>query len=165
MASLHPIHRIKHVVDAEGATVAGTQSVVDIIDTVDAPVLASVNQVETGSKVNGFYLRVEILHASTAGRSNAYLLIYKNVGNNIGAERPDPNAVGSNDMKRYVIHQEMIMLNGDASNGQPRTLFNGVIAIPKGMRRNGPDDKLQVVIFTPTVVSDWCLQCIYKEFK
>ncbi len=164
--SLRPIHRVKHVVDAEGVTVAATVSVIPLIDTVDAPVITSPTQVETASTTNAFYLRVEVLHASTAGRSNAYLMIFKNVGNNISASsRPIPNAVGISDMKRYVIHQEMVMLNGDAGNGQPRTLFNGVISIPKGMRRNGPDDQLQLVLFTPTVVMDFCVQCIYKEFK
>ncbi len=165
MSSLHPVHRIKHVVDAEGGTIAATQSVIDLIDTVDNPVIGVTQDCETGSKVNAIYLRVEILHSSGAGRANAYMMVFKNVGNNISAERPNPNAVGASDMKRYVIHQEMVMMNGDAGNGQPRTLFNGVISIPRGMRRCGPDDKLQLVIFTPTVLGDFCVQCIYKEFK
>ncbi len=164
--SLRPIHRIKHVVDSEGGLVAGAVSVTALADTVDSPVIGSVNQVETGSKINAFYLRIEVLHSSGAGRSNCYFLLFKNVGNNItAAQRPVPNAVGGNDMKRYVIHQEMIMMNGDAGNGQPRTLFNGVISIPRGMRRNGPDDTWQAVLFTPTVAADFCLQAIYKEFK
>ncbi len=163
--STRPIHRIKHVVDAEGGTVAGTTTVVDLINTVDAPTIGSVNECETGSKVNGIYLKVEILHASGAGRSNAYLSIFKNPGSNLNGPRPDPNATGGSDAKSYVIHQEMIMMNGDAGNGQPRVLFNGVIKIPKGYIRNGPSDKLQCLILTPTVVGDWCLQCHYKEFR
>ncbi len=164
-SSLRPVHRIKHVVDAEGALVAGTASVIDIIATADAPVLANTNSCETGSKVNGVYLRVEVLHSSGAGRANCYLMIYKNVGNNTTGVRPAANLVGLNDMKRYVIHQEMIMNNGDAGNGQPRTLFNGVVKIPKGYIRNGPDDRLQVVLLSPTVAVDFCLQCHYKEFR
>ncbi len=163
--SLRPVHRIKHVVDSEGATVAGTVSVIDIVNTVDAPVLATSNEVETGSKINGIYLRIEALHANTAGRANMYMMVYKNVGNNMTSSRPIPNAVGTSDMKRYVIHQEMIMLNGDAGNGQPRVLFNGVIKFPRGYIRNGPQDKWQVVLLTPAVVSDWCLECHYKEFR
>ncbi len=164
--SLRPIHRIKHVVDAEGGTTAGNVSVISLTDTVDQPTLGNPNQVETASKINAFYLRVEVLHSSGAGRSNMYMALFKNVGNNISAAaRPIPNAVGANDMKRYVIHQEMVMLNGDAGNGQPRTLFNGVISIPRGMRRNGPDDTWQLILLTPTVLGDFCVQCIYKEFK
>ncbi len=141
-------------------------SVIPIIDTVDSPVLTSPTQVETASKTHAIYLRIEALHAAQAGRSNMYMMLFKNVGNNISASsRPLPNAVGVSDMKRYVLHQEMIMLNGDAGNGQPRTLFNGVISIPRGMQRNGPDDQLQVVLQCPTVDADFCLQSIYKEFR
>ncbi len=163
--SLRPVHRIKHVVDAEGGLVAGTVSVIDLIETKDAPVIGNTNEVETGSKTNGIYLRVEILHSSGAGRSNAYLMIFKNPGGNLSSARPLPEAVGGNDAKKYVIHQEMIMMNGDAGNGQPRTLFNGVIKIPRGYIRNGPGDLLQCVLSTPTVAGDFCLQSHYKEFR
>lgn len=163
--SLRPIHRIKHVIDAEGGTVAGTSSIVDLITTVDDPSLGTANECETGSKVNGIYLKVEALHSSGAGRSNMYMTLFKNPGNNMTGARPSPNAVGVSDAKNHVIHQEMIMLNGDAGNGQPRVLFNGVLKIPKGYIRNGPADRLQLVLLTPTVLSDWCVQCHYKEFR
>ncbi len=164
--SIRPVHRIKHVVDSEGGTAAGTQSVIDLIETVDAPVLANTNECETGSKVNGIYLRVEVLHSSGAGRSNMYLAVFKNPGNNLGSGSiPLANAVGASDNKKYVIHQEMIMMNGDAGNGQPRVLFNGVIKIPKVYIRNGPSDRLQLFLLTPTVLSDFCVQCHYKEFR
>ncbi len=159
-----PIHRIKHVIDSEGGTTAGAVSVIDLINTVDDPSLSISNQCETGSKVNGIYLRIEALHASGAGRSNMYMSVNKNRGNNLGSI-PLPNAVGVSDAKSNFIHQEMIMLNGDAGNGQPRVLFNGVIKIPRGMIRNGPADKLQLRLLTPTVLSDWCVQCHYKEFR
>ncbi len=165
--ALRPVHRIKHVVDAEG-TVDDTPSViVDLINTVDAPVLASVNQVETGAKVNGIYLHVEVLHTSGTGRPNIYMYVIKNPGNNIAGSLPNPKSVGLSDNKRFVIHQEMILMSGDAGNGLPRPLFNGVIVIPKGMRRFGPADKLQVVFITGNVGvnADWCLQTHFKEFR
>ncbi len=139
--------------------------VTDLIVAVDAPVLAQVNQVETGSKINGIYLHVEVSHTSGAGRPNMYMIIFKNPGNNLS--QPVPNAVGGNDDKRFVIHQEMILMSGDAGNGLPRPIFNGVIAIPKGYRRFGPNDKLQLVLRTGTaaVNADWCQQCHYKEFR
>ncbi len=161
--ALRPINRIKHVIDAEGGTTAGALSTIDLIATTDTPTLASPVSNETGSKVSAIYLRVEALHSSGAGRSNMYLAVFKNPGANLGI--PFPNAVGGNDNKKYVIHQEMIMLNGDAGNGQPRVLFNGVVKIPKGYQRNGPNDKLQVILLTPTVLGDFCLQCHYKEFR
>ncbi len=161
--SLRPIHRIKHVIDSEGALTAGAQSNTSIIIADDNPVLGSPTQVETGAKVNGIYLHVEVSHTSGTGRPNMYMMVYKNPGNNITA--PAANAVGIDDNKRFVIHQEMIMLSGDAGNGLPRPIFNGVIVIPKGFRRFGPNDRLFVSLLSPTVVGDFCFQCHYKEFR
>ena len=161
--SLRPIHRIKHVVDAEGGLVASTQSITSIIETVDAPVLANTTQVETGSKVNGVYLHVEVSHTSGTGRPNIYMAIFKNPGANITA--PQADAIGASDNKRFIIHQEMIMMSGDAGNGLPRPLFNGVIVIPKGFRRFGPQDKLMVLLVSKSVAADFCLQAHYKEFR
>ncbi len=163
--SLRPVHRIKHVVDAEGSVDDTPVVFVDLINTVDAPVLASTNQVETGSKVNGIYLHVEVSHTSGTGRPNIYMYVIKNPGGNLTG--PNPKLVGSDDNKRYVIHQEMILMSGDAGNGLPRPLFNGVIVIPKGLRRFGPNDKLTLALVTGNagVNADWCLQTHYKEFR
>ncbi len=161
--SLRPIHRIKHVIDAEG-TATSTNSLVNLIKTVDAPVLTSPTEVETGSKVNGIYLHVEVSHTSGTGRPNIYIIIYKDPGGNLSVI--DPTAVGISDDKRYVIHQEMIMMSGDAGNGLPRPIFNGVIVIPKGYRRMGPNDVLKFVVVTKgSVQADFCLQAHYKEFR
>ena len=62
------------------------------------------------------------------------MLVFKNPGGNLTV--PANNTVGSNDNKKYVIHQEMVMLEQSIS-GNPRTLFNGVIRIPRGYQRNG----------------------------
>ncbi len=161
--SLHPVQRIKHVVDTEGG-VTSTVSVTELIKADDAPVLASTNLVQTGSTVHGIYLHVEVLHDAGAGRPNIYLAIQKNPGNNIA--NINPSAVGADDNKRYVIHQEMIMMSGDAGNGLPRPLFNGVIKIPKGFSRFGPNDSLRLLLITKgSVTGDFCSQCHYKEFR
>ncbi len=161
--NLRPVNRIKHVVDVEGAG-SDTQSVVDLITTVDAPVIASTNAVETGSKVSSIYLKVEANRTSGTGRSNMYLAIGKNPGALVVL--PAADAVGASQMKKFIIHQEMIML-GDFTENMPRILFNGVIKIPKGYQRNGPLDKLQALIIMGgnSVTSDFCLQCHYKEFR
>ncbi len=160
---LRPIQRIKHVIDAEGGLTAGAQSDTPLIKSVDAPLIGNITDVVTGSNVSAIYLHVEVSHTSGVGRPNMYLSVMKNPGNNLVI--PAANAVGSNDNKRYVIHQEMIMLSGDAGNGLPRPIFNGVIKIPKGYQRMGPDDRLYVSLLSPTVVGDFCLQCHYKEFR
>ncbi len=160
--NLRPVNRIKHVVDLQGAAAVDTAVDVILIDTVDAPVLANTNQVETGSTVNGIFLKVEVNATTSAALSNAYMYVYKNPGTNLTF--PNPNVVGSDDNKKYVIHQEMVMLQ-QVNNSNPRTLFAGVIAIPKHYRRNGPDDTLKVRIYSPGVVLQFCVQCHYKEFR
>ncbi len=165
-SSIRPIQRIKHVIDANGSVDDTPQVVVPLVETVDAPVLTSPTQVETGSTVNGIYLHVEVSHTSGTGRPQIYMYVHKNPGNNI-TNWPDGDAVGINDNKRYIIHQEMLMMSGDAGNGLPRPLFNGVIVIPKGMRRMAPGDKMEMRLVTGTagVVADWCMQSHYKEFR
>ncbi len=164
MSAIRPVNRIKHVIDAFGSVTA-TQSSVSLVDADDNPVLTSPTLVQTGSVVNGIYLHVEVLHASGEGIPNIYLAIFKNPGNNITA--PQADAVGISDAKKFIIHQEMILMSGDTGSGLPRPLFNGVVAIPKHMRRFGPDDRLAclLVVQDADTVANFCLQCHYKEFR
>ncbi len=163
-SSIRPVHRIKHVVDLSGTLTAGATLAQNLVTTKDAPVLANTTEVETGAKINGIYLRVEV--ASTESDIGAipqiYLAIFKNVGGNLAAI--NPAAVGSDDNKRFVIHQEMVMLN-NAVGGNPRTLFNGVIVIPKGYRRSAPNDLWQILLRAPQVNMAFCIQAHYKEFR
>ncbi len=159
---LRPVNRIKHVVDSQGGIVSPTQGVVNLVQASDTPDLATTIEVQTGSTVNGIYLRVEISSNEDVALANAYMMVVKNPGGN--ATFPLANAVGSNDNKRFVIHQEMVMLQ-QATRGNPRTLFNGVIAIPRGYRRFGPGDFLQLYLFSPGNDFNFCVQCHYKEFR
>ncbi len=163
--ALRPIHRIKHVVDLAGTLTAGTQIDNQIARAVDAPVLANTFEVETGSKINGIYLKVEVASNETDAGAipNVYMALWKNPANALSTAI-DPTSVGSQDTKRFVIHQEMVMLN-NLAGGNPRVLFNGVVVIPKGMRRFGPDDKLNLTIESTAVNIAFCLQAHYKEFR
>ncbi len=164
-SNLRPIHRIKHVVDRNAVLTAGTQlNDTPFIDAVDAPVLGSTNQVETGSTVNGFYLKCEVVANETDAGAipNVYMIITKNPGSNITI--PQANAVGGNDNKRFVIHQEMVMLN-NLAGGNPRVLFNGVIVIPRGYRRFAPDDSLTLSLLSTAVNIAFCYQVHFKEFR
>jgi len=49
--------------------------------------------------------------------------------------------------------------------GNPRILFNGVIKIPKGLKRFGPGDLLQIVLLAPALDIVFCEQMIFKEFR
>ncbi len=160
--ALRPVHRIKHVVDKQEGIVLGVITTRDLISTKDAPVLAGSTEVETGSKVNGIYLKVEVYATTAAALANVYMIVYKNPGNVLPVLVP--NAIGISDDKRYVIHQEMVMLE-QSVNGNPRTLFNGVIAIPRGYRRFGPNDRLNIGILSPGVNISLCYQVHYKEFR
>ncbi len=162
--ALRPINRIKHVVDSNSLLSAGVNLPTTIALATDTPTLAVTTSVETGSKINGFYLKVELASNETVAAAipNVYLIIWKNPGGNLTA--PQPNTVGSNDNKRFVIHQEMVLMN-NAVAGQPRTLFNGVVVIPKGMRRFGPNDKLEMVVRSNAVDMNFCMQAHYKEFR
>ncbi len=160
--SLRPVNRIKHVIDKQAAITAGTSDTTNLIFSVQDPALANREEVLTGSTVNAIYLKVEIIATSAAALSNAYMLIFKNPGGNTTA--PANNVVGASDNKRFVIHQEMLMLQKQA-NSNPRTLFNGVVVIPRGYRRNAPDDRLELHVLTPGVNAEYCVQCHYKEFR
>ncbi len=165
--ALRPVHRIKHVVDTQFATAVNTPVNITLIFAVDAPVLANTTEVETGSKVNGIYLKLEVSATTSAALANYYLIIFKNPGNNLTI--PGANLVGASDNKRFVIHQEMVMLQkeptADSLGGNPRTVFNGVVVIPRGYRRMGPGDTLSATVLSPGVTTDSCLQCHYKEFR
>ncbi len=167
---LRPVNSIKHVVDVNGGITGGTPSTIDVINTVNTPVLGTSNEVEFPSSVHAIFLRVEVIQKVAAGGvDNIYMIVYKNPGGNITA--PAVDAVGINDNKKRVIHQEMLMTGTvlTAASAIPKTLFKGVIMIPRGLKRNGANDKLQVVIghraAEVTQQSNFCLQCIYKEYR
>ncbi len=164
--ALRPINRIKHVVDSSQTIPTGTSFPIVLVSASDTPDLASTTEVLTGSTVNGIYLKVEVSSdEQTPGGviPNVYMIVYKNPGDNISTIVP--NTVGSSDNKRFVIHQEMIMLENTGIGGNPRVVFNGVIKIPKGYRRFAPNDKLYVVMLAPQVDINQCLQAHYKEFR
>ncbi len=138
----------------------------NIINTVDDPEIANTNEVITGSRVNGLFLTVEAVasETSTTATPNLYMAVWKNPGNNLTF--PNANAVGASDNKKFVIHQEMVMIN-PVDGGNPRNVFKGVIKIPKHLARFGPNDRLDVGLFIPStgVAVNACMQSHYKEFR
>ncbi len=164
--ALRPVHRIKHVIDASAVLAKDTQLNQSLVLAVDAPTLGNITQVETGSKVNGIYLKVEVASNDAIDLGaipNCYLMVFKNPGGNL--TMPNANVLGTNDNKRFVIHQEMIMLQNAGQGSNPRILFNGVIVIPKGYRRFAPNDELRAQVFSPQLDIVVCFQCHYKEFR
>ncbi len=159
---LHPVNSLKHIVDIQGGLSAGTTTTDNIVKSDDAPVLANVDEVQTGSTVSSIFLNVQVASAGTAALANVYLAVYKNPGGSLAAI--NPQGTGSNDNKRFIIHQEMIMCEKN-STGIPRTLFKGVILIPKSYKRMGYNDTLKIGLRAPGVDFDYCWQAIYKEVR
>ncbi len=159
---LHPVNSKKHVVDNQGGLVAGTQAIVELAEGVDAPVLASTEQVIVGSYVRSIFLNVQVAATGTAALANVYMIVYKNPSN--GLTPPQANAVGASDVKKIVFHQEMIMTEKNTT-AIPRTLFKGVLKLPRHMQRFGQDDSLLIALLAPGVNFDYCVQCIYKEIR
>ncbi len=159
---LRPVNSVKHIVDIQGGLVAGTQTNNFVIRSVESPTSANVSDVEWGSTVSSIFLNVQVASGGSAALANVYMIVWKNPGGNL--TDPAANAVGSNDNRKYVIHQEMTMSEKNAT-GIPRTLFKGVIRIPRGYKRFGQNDQLRISLLSPGVNFDFCIQCIYKAYK
>ncbi len=164
--ALRPIVRIKHVVDSSQTVAAAVAGGFTLAQATDTPTQAVTTEVLTGSKINGFYIRVEVASNEAIDLGaipNFYMYVSKNPGGNL--TMPAANAVGANDNKRFVIHQEMTMIENKGQGSNPRTVFNGVVVVPKGYRRMGPNDIWQVLTLCPALDHAACLQAHYKEFR
>ncbi len=160
---LRPVHSQKHVVDNQGGLIVDTNAFVQIAEAKDAPVRANETEVETASHVNAFFINVQVTPTSEASIANVYMYVVKNPGASFSL--PKGNAVGASDLKKFVIHQEMIMCQQEATSSIPRTLFKGVIRVPGSYKRMGADDKLTLVLYAPGCTFNFCVQTIYKEIR
>ncbi len=160
--NIHPVQSLKHIVDKQGGLLVNTQVVEDVVIAVDNPVFTNANNIKTSSTVNGIFLNIQVAATSTAALANIYMYVMKNPGNNVPS--PLANVVGTTDERKFIIHQEMIMTEKN-STAFPRTLFKGVIKLPKHMKRFGIKDRLQIALLSPGTTYDYCIQCIYKEFS
>ncbi len=160
---MRPVKSLKHIVDIQGGLTVNSKQDEDLIRASDAPVFSTNPQdVETGSTVNSIFLNVQVAATSTAALANVYMYVMKNPGNNI--TEVNANVVGTSDIRKHVIHQEMIMTEKNTT-AIPRTLFKGVIKLPRGMKRFGIEDRLILSLLSPGTTYDYCIQCIYKEYQ
>ncbi len=161
--NLHPVHTMKHIIDQQGGLGIDTNDVTTLSVAVSSPnVETTANQIEQGSTINSLFLNVQVAATSTAAIANVYMYVVKNAGNQLALVKG--NAVGTSAIRKFIFHQEMIMTEKNTT-AIPRTLFKGVLSIPKHMRRQGIDDKIEIVLFSPGVTMDFCIQCIYKEVQ
>ncbi len=151
--------------DQNATLASATDLPVVIAGATDTPTLANTVGVITGSKIYGIYLKVLMASNEPAvdgAVPNVYLAVMKNPGGNL--TNVSPPSVGGDDNKRFVIHQEMSMLN-NIENGVPTVLFNGVIKIPKGYSRFGPNDTLLAIVRSNNIDVTVCMQAHFKEFR
>ncbi len=161
--NLHPVNTVKHVVDRQGGIAIDTNVSEELAHARDNPTVATVNDIAIASHINGIFLNVQVTPTSEASIANVYMYVMKNPGSNFA--KPKGNAVGVSDVKKFIIHQEMIMCQQEAVSSIPRTLFKGVIAVPGSYKRFGVDDSLVLVLYAPGCTFNYCVQCIYKEIR
>ncbi len=163
---LRPVHSIKHVVDSSATVPINTNTPVTLVKAVDNPIFGNTEEVATASIVKAIYLRVEVASnqvMSAGAIPNVYIAILKDPGADLTL--PSPNAIGVYDLRKFIIHQEMVMIENIGQGGNPRVLFQGVIKIPRRYQRFGQNDVLRMLYLSPAMATALCLQCIYKEFR
>ncbi len=161
---MRPVNSVKHVVDVQLAVPGNSQQFVSLAEGVYNAVLAQADECEVGSKVNSIFLNVQVISTAETALNNLYMMVFKNPAG--GLTPPSANIVGTSEFKKFVIHQEMVMLS-DAADSIPSQMFKGVIVLPKHMRRMAIGDELKIAFFSPGAgnTRDACVQCIYKEYR
>ncbi len=161
---LRPVNTLKHVIDQQAGIAIDAQQIFELAEGVDAPVHTSASdQVNIGSHVKSFFLNVQVAPTSAGALSNIYMYVFGNPGGNV-VTVPNGNVIGTSDFRKMVFHQEMMMTTKDV-NTDARTLFRGVIKVPRKFARIGAKDKLSIAFYSPGVTWDLCFQSIYKEIR
>ena len=170
---LRPVQSVKHIVETNGTVLAAASSTTSVVqEDANIDYKTTVNRVKTGSTVHAIFLNVQTVAVIAAGGiNNIYMAVIKNPGSQLVI--PSLDTLGSSVIRKFVIHQEMIMTGQAGGNpgaaNIPRTLFKGVIMIPPRLKRFGVDDQLQVVLQhrtgEATQTTQFCLESIYKEFQ
>ncbi len=159
---LRPVNSFKHVLDANGTTVAGVTSVVPILTEAvdrDSAVPASV---PLGAKVFSIFFIIFVLGSAGGVSGLADWLFWKNPRQQvISANRPTPGNVGTSVVRNMVIHEEKGIV--PTSDGTPM-VFKGVLKIPKHMQRIADNDNFEIRILSPTTLQ-FCVKAIYKDYQ
>ncbi len=162
---MRPINSIKHIVDNQGGTVGGTPTFVNLVAASDVMDNTIANRVETGCRVSSLFLNIQVLNQDDTALPNMYFIIYKNPGSNIGGgDIPNANATGTSDFRKQIFHTEMAMMS-DTGDSIPITLFKGVLKVPQRFQRMGINDIIAIQLFSPGTNTEFCVECIYKEYR
>ncbi len=160
--------------DSSSVIAASTNTVFDnIIVGVDQADLAVVEEVTTGSRVNGIYCSIYIIAeggeiANEVPLADWYII--KDSGGTFGSTfsataNPTPGATGTNLNKKWILHEEKGLTGGgDVSLAGLPMIFKGVIAIPRHMRRIAVGDAFRLIVRT-NFASKMCAKFIYKWYS
>ncbi len=172
--NLQVINRRKNVVDQSGILAAGVNTVLDnIITVVDQADLASVDEVTTGSRVNGFFMSFFAIAEGGEIANEVPLVdwyVIKDSGGAFGTtfdatHLPTPGATGSHVNKRWIIHEEKGLAGGgDASLSGVPMIFKGVLGVPKHMRRMAISDRFRFIA-RANFATKQCTKFIYKWYS
>ena len=171
--SLSPIVSTKNVVETSGIIAAGTNTVIDNLSVaVESTTLAATDSVERGSTINGMFISIFFYTEGGEVTNEVPLVdwyIIKDQGGNMAVtfdstHLPTPGAQGSFNNKRFIFHTEKGLAGGgDASLAGVPMVFKGVIAIPKGYRKQNMDDIIKICART-NFATKFCVQAIYKWY-
>ncbi len=170
---LRPVHSTKHVVDTSTVVTAVTNTILQIsVSAVDNPVLANVEDIQTGSKISSIFYEIYIFSEGGELANEVPLVDFYfiknpgNVWNSFTANLlPTPGATGSHINKRHILHEEKGLTGGGnlSLSGVPM-VFKGSIRIPRGRQRFGQLDTFLVCIRC-NFNSKVCVKAIYKEYQ
>ncbi len=172
--ALRPVNSRKNIVDQAGILPAITNTVLDnIINGVDQADLATVDEVTTGSRVNGFFMSFFAIGEGGEIANEVPLVdwyIIKDSGGAFGTtfdatHLPTPGTTSVHVNKRWIIHEEKGLTGGgDASLSGVPMIFKGVIAIPRHMRRIAVGDRFRLCV-RATFATKNCTKFIYKWYS
>ncbi len=161
---LRPVNSVKHIIDVQGGLVADTNSFTVLALGDDNPVLTSASEVQKGCKISSIYLDVQIVGLAAGGvLNNVYMYVFKNPAGLISTF-PEGNKTGVSEFKKQIFHTEMKM-TGSSDSDIPQSLFKGVLRIPQRFQRMGALDTIGMVLYCPAATANFCIQCIYKEYR
>ncbi len=159
-----PIVSNKEIVDSVVFIVAGGVTTdIDIATAVNS-YSGSVGTCPIGSTLLGFYLEISTNNVDNiVGRTDWYLC--KRIGAIALSVFPIPGATGGANLRRWIFHEEKGIGQGTPTTGGGQSFrTKQFIAIPKGRRRMGEDDKWTIRVGSSENYS-FCLKCIYKWYQ
>ncbi len=155
------INSIKNVENVVFAIAASTNQIRNLAVAGDVHDTAVQNSVIQGSIIKAIWLEFWY-YGLSANETNDIVDIYifKNPGNNLTP--PNPGTIGTSNEKKFVF-KSWKGLAALKSNGGMPYFWRGWIKIPKRYQRMGTDDRLQLVIRSPTT-GNMCINAIYKWY-